>query len=103
MTNNLEPGIDTTVFDLTGTHYDIGLAIGRASSPTALPSWWPEPPPIAYATACAREIAAIHPALLDEIHGHADAQQQPYDDLMRLICRQRLGGRLRPTIVPEQG
>jgi GNAT superfamily N-acetyltransferase len=99
-----DSGIDTTVFDLAGTHYDIGVAIARGSLPFAVPSWWPEPPPLAYAQACAREIAALHPALLDEIHGHADGQHLSYNELIRLICRQRLGGRaVVPPVVPEQG
>src|SRR5437868_5096801 len=96
--------IDLTVFDLVGAHYDIGLTIGRASPRFALPSWWPEPPPLKYALACAREIGAIHPALLDEIHGYADGQGDSYDELLRLICRQRLGGRI-PSVqnIPEHG
>jgi hypothetical protein len=97
-------GIDTTVFDLGGAHYDIGVAIGRASQPFTLPGWWPEPPPLDFALACSREISALHPGLLDEIRGHADGQQQSYNELLRLICRQRLGGRTAAVvIVPEQG
>jgi predicted choloylglycine hydrolase len=95
--------IDTTIFDLTGNHYDIGFAIGHNSAPFVLPSWWPEPPPLGYALACAREISALHPELIDEIHGHADGQHQSYDDLLRLICRQRLGRRLSAASVPEHG
>src|SRR5262245_31697090 len=87
------PGIDTTVFDLSGAHYDIGVAIGRASQPFTLPAWWPQPPALDFALACSREIAALHPGLLDEIHGHADGQKLSYNELLRLICRQRLGGR----------
>ncbi len=97
-------GIDTTVFDLSGNHYDIGLTIGRASEPFVLPGWWPEPPPLGFALACAREIGVLHPGLLDEIQGHADGQQQSYDELLRLICRQRLGRRTAAVVtVPEHG
>src|SRR5258706_4393702 len=101
-----ESSIDLTVFDLVGAHYDIGLTIGRGSQRFAMPSWWPEPPRLKYALACAREIGAIHTALLDEIHGYADGQEQSYDDLLRMICRQRLGGRIpgiQPPTIPEQG
>ncbi len=96
-------GIDTTVFDLSGTHYDIGVAIGQASQPFVLPAWWPEPPPLDFALACGHEISALHPGLLDEIRGHADGQQQSYDELLRLICRQRLGGRVAAATIPEHG
>src|SRR2546430_13090954 len=95
--------IDTTTFDLEGSHYDIGVAIGRASQPFTLPAWWPEPPPLPYAEACAREISALHPLLLDEIHGHADGQSQSYAEILRIICRQRLaGGILCGPGLPEQ-
>jgi predicted choloylglycine hydrolase len=96
--------IDTTCFDLTGTHYEIGVMIGQRSPAFVLPAWWPEPPPLAFAEACAREIAALHPLLLDEIHGHADGQTLSYNELLRIICRQRLGGRSVPApVVPEAG
>lgn len=99
--------VDTSTFDLKGTHYEIGLKIGQGSTRFELPPWWPEPPPLAFAEACAREIASFHPTLLDEIHGHADGQQQSYPELLRLICRQRLAGRnytgtLGP-LIPEPG
>lgn len=96
---------DTRTFDLSGSHYEIGLAIGRGSEPFAMPAWWPEPPSLDFAHACAREIAAIHPPLLDELYGHADGQALPYDDLLRIVCRYRMGGRPISAIapVPEQG
>ncbi|MCC7446254.1 MAG: hypothetical protein IT324_02505 [Anaerolineae bacterium] len=94
--------IDTTVFDLAGSHYDIGLTIGQNSPPFTRPSWWPEPPPQSFADACAREIGLLHPGLIDEIHGHADGQRESYHELIRLICRQRLGGRMIAT-PPEHG
>jgi hypothetical protein len=96
--------IDTTTFDLEGSHYDIGVTIGRNSQQFVLPSWWPEPPPLTFADACSREIAALHPLLLDEIRGHADGQNLSYHELLRIICRQRLGGRSLPApVVPEAG
>ena len=107
-----DTGIDTTVFDLAGTHYEIGVAIAQGSPRFSAPSWWPEPPPLAYAQACAREIAALHPSLIDEIHGHADGQHLSYNELIRIICRQRLGGRAVvasttqsavPPVAPEHG
>ena len=97
----MEP-IDTTTFDLEGSHYDIGLAIGQASPPFLLPGRWPEPPPLSFAEACAREIAALHPLLMDEIRGHADGQSESFNEILRIMCRHRLGGRIVP-VVPEQG
>lgn len=94
--------IDTTTFDLEGSHYDIGVAIGQGSPLFSLPAGWPEPPPLSFADACAGEIAAFHSLLIDEIRGHADGQAQSFDEMMRIICRQRLGGRIAP-IIPEHG
>jgi predicted choloylglycine hydrolase len=93
--------LDTHTFDLGGTHYQIGYQIGRSSPLFTLPSWWPEPPPLAFAHACAQQIAACHASLIDELYGHADAQQQSFDHLLRIVCRARLGGH--PVSVPEQG
>ncbi len=93
--------IDTTIFELTGSHYDIGLAIGRGSQRFTLPAWWPEPPPLEFARACARDVGAFHAPLIDEIRGHADGQELSFGDLLRIICRQRLGRRR--AEVPERG
>jgi len=95
------PPLDLATFDLRGGHYAIGMAIGQGSSRFELPAWWPEPPGADFTQGCARAIASIHPGLLDELYGHADAQAQPYDQLLRIICRERLGGR--PVHVPEIG
>src|SRR5258706_15451322 len=94
--------IDTTTFDLEGSHYDIGLAIGQASPPFLLPGRWPEPPPLSFAEACARAIAALHPLLMDEIRGHADGQSESFNEILRIMCRPRLGGRILP-VLPEKG
>src|SRR5690242_7966299 len=102
MTHLDDQTLDTTIFDLQGSHYDIGYAIGQGSQPFTLPAWWPEPPPLAFAQACAREISALHPSLTDEIHGHADGQHQSYNEILRIICRQRLGGRS-VSVPPEHG
>ncbi|HLY25020.1 MAG TPA: C45 family peptidase [Aggregatilineales bacterium] len=101
-TANLQP--DMASFDLDGTHYDIGVRIGRASSPLVMPSWWPEPPPLDFALACAQTIGAAHAPLLEELYGYADGQAIEYETLLRVICRQRLGGPMRmPMVIPEQG
>lgn len=101
MTSTTVQALDLKTFDLSGSHYDIGVHIGRSTDQFLLPSWWPEPPPLAFAQACAREIAAIHAPLLDELYGHADGQALDYHSLLRIVCRYRLGGR--PVSAPEQG
>ncbi len=103
------PPLDTTAFDLRGSHYEIGVANGQGSAPLALPTWWPEPPPLDFARACEQEIVALDAPLIEELHGYADGQGQPYEQLLQVICRPRLGGRIRtgsvPPIppIPEQG
>src|SRR5258706_11670958 len=97
----MEP-IDTTTFIVGGSYCDLGFAIGQASPPFLPPGRWPEPPPLSFAEACAREIAALHPLLMDEIRGHADGQSESFNEILRIMCRHRLGGRIVP-VVPEQG
>jgi predicted choloylglycine hydrolase len=86
--------IDYRSFTLRGNHYDIGHRLGCKSPQFHVPSWWPLPPNLDFAEACAREIALIHPPLLDEMQGYADGQGQPYEDFLRVICRRRLSGRI---------
>ena len=99
--------LDTTPFDLRGTHYDIGVKLGQASALFTIPPWWPEPPSLEFAEACAREIAAFDAPLLDEVHGYADGQSQSYKQILRILCRQRLAGRIPAgravPVAPEQG
>lgn len=92
---------DYRTFSLAGTHYEMGYILGQASPQFSVPSWWPLPPDASFANACADEIALIHAPLLEEIHGYADGQQQPYEDFLRVLTRRRLRGRL--PRVPETG
>ena len=80
----------------------MGTYLGEVSPQLNVPAWWAEPPPIAYASGCAAEIALAHAPLLDEIRGYADGQQQPYEDFLRIICRQKLNGRV-PRVVETGG
>lgn len=79
----------------------MGTALGQVSPQFNVPAWWPEPPDIRYAEGCAAEIALAHAPLLEEIRGYADGQQQSYEDFLRIICRQKLNGRV--PRVPETG
>ncbi len=92
---------DYQVFDLAGTHYDLGRAQGARTERFAIPAWWPAPPPLAFARDCARQIAEIHAPLLDELHGYADAQGLAFDEVLRGVCRQSMRVRAVPAPRPE--
>ena len=75
--------VDYQTFDLSGTYYDLGHEQGQRTERFAVPAWWPEPPPLSFAQACAAQIAELHAPLLEELQGYAEAQQVPYADLLR--------------------
>jgi hypothetical protein len=96
--------VDYQTFDLAGPHYDLGRAQGARTERFAIPAWWPAPPSPAFAHACAQQIAELHPALLEELLGYADAQELDFDDLLRGVCRQSMRTRLRALpSYPEGG
>ncbi|MBL8056822.1 MAG: hypothetical protein JNK29_08995 [Anaerolineales bacterium] len=95
--------LDTQAFDLAGGHYALGFAQGARTARFETPPWWPAPPDLAFAQACAAVIAEAHAPLLDELRGYADAQQLPYGDLLRGICRRSLKLRARAPSYPEGG
>ncbi len=99
------PSIDTQTFDLRGAHYDLGLAQGARTARFAAPAWWPPPPGLAFARACAAIIRELHAPLLDELRGYADAQRLEYDDLLRGVCRWSMKTRApsAPAVYPEGG
>jgi hypothetical protein len=89
-------------FDLSGTHYDLGYQQGAQTEPFVIPAWWPAPPPLAFARACAAQVADIHPPLLDELQGYADGQRLPFEAVLRGVCRRSMRLRARPPY-PEGG
>ncbi len=91
--------VDYQTFDLAGSHYDLGRAQGARTERFGIPTWWPAPPPLAFAQDCARQIAEIHAPLLDELLGYADAQGLAYDDVLRGVCRQSM--RVRARAAPQ--
>ena len=93
---------DYTWLDLRGPHYALGQAQGRQTERFVIPAWWPAPPPLSFAADCARQIAELHPPLLDELRGYADGQGLAYDDVLRGVCRQTMRLRARPPY-PEGG
>lgn len=93
--------VDYQIFDLAGTHYDLGRSQGARTARFAIPAWWPSPPPLDFARDCARQIAEIHAPLLDELHGYADAQGLAFDDVLRGVCRQSMRVRAMPALRPE--
>src|SRR5262249_18830721 len=96
--------VDYQTFDLAGAHYDLGRAQGARTERFAIPAWWPAPPAAAFAHACAQQIAEIHPPLLEELLGYADAQELAFDELLRGVCRQSMRSRMRALpSYPEGG
>jgi predicted choloylglycine hydrolase len=92
--------VDYQSFDLAGTYYDLGRAQGSRSARFSIPPWWPAPPALAFARDCARQIAEIHPPLLDELQGYADAQDLAFDEVLRGVCRQSMRVRAVPAPWP---
>jgi Acyl-coenzyme A:6-aminopenicillanic acid acyl-transferase len=90
--------VDYQIFDLAGTHYDLGHAQGARTERFGIPAWWPSPPPIDFARDCAQQIADIHAPLLDELRGYADAQGLEYDDVLRGVCRRSMRVRAMPQL-----
>jgi len=84
-TDNISP--DYRVFDLRGAHFDIGRALGQATPRFENMPWWSPSPPLDFALACAALVGDIHPPLLDESRGYAEAQSLHYEDLLQGVCR----------------
>ena len=82
--------IDYQTFDIAGSYYELGRAQGLRTERFEVPAWWPAPPPLDFAKACEAQIAELHPLLLDELYGYAEAQQVPYADLLRGVCRRSM-------------
>ncbi len=82
--------VDYRVFDLKGSHAEIGGILGRSTPRFTVPAWWPAPPPAEFALACADHIRDVHPVLLDEYRTYADAQQVEAAELWRRACRTSL-------------
>jgi hypothetical protein len=96
------PSADYAIFDLRGTHYVLGQAQGRQTERFVVPAWWPAPPPLAFAEACAQQIAEAHAPLLDELRGYAEAQELPYEDVLRGVCRRSMRLRAAPGPGPAR-
>lgn len=96
--------LDTQAFDLRGSHHAIGVAQGQRTARFAPPAWWPPPPDLAFAEACAAQVAELHAPLLEELRGYAEAQGLPYPDLLRGVCRRSMKLRARGgPAYPEGG
>ncbi len=85
---NIHP--DYRVFDLRGSHFAIGQELGRANPRFSALPWWSPSPPRDFALACASIVGDIHPPMLDEYRGYAEAQGIAYEDLLQGICRASL-------------
>ena len=84
-TDNISP--DYRVFDLGGSHFDIGYALGKSTPRFAILPWWSTSPPLDFALACAALAGDVHPPLLAEYRGYAEAQSVRYENLLQGICR----------------
>src|SRR5688572_3335246 len=82
--------IDYQTFDISGSYYELGREQGLRTERFEVPAWWPAPPPLDFARACEAQIAEVHPLLLDELYGYAEAQRVPYADLLRGVCRRSM-------------
>lgn len=85
---NIAP--DYRVFDLRGSHYQIGASLGRSIPRFAIMPWWSPSPDRDFALSCALIFGEVHAPLLDEYRGYADAQGLVYEDLLQGICRASL-------------
>lgn len=84
-TDNFSP--DYRVFDLRGSHFDIGRALGQSTPRFEIVPWWSPSPPLDFALACAALAGDVHPPLLDEYRGFAQAQSIRYEELLQGVCR----------------
>jgi hypothetical protein len=77
-----EETADYRRLELAGTHYQIGYAMGRATPLRELRSWRGRETELAFARACAAEVGHLHPPLLEEACGYADAQGRLWEEVL---------------------
>src|SRR5690606_12669676 len=77
-----EKSADYRVLALSGTHYDIGHGMGRATPLRQIESWRDPEAEIAFAEACAGLVRGVHPPLLDEVRGYAAAQGRAWEEVL---------------------
>jgi predicted choloylglycine hydrolase len=85
---NIAP--DYRVFDLRGSHFEMGRALGRSAPRFAIMPWWSPSSTRDFALACAAIVGEVHPPILDEYQGYADAQRIDYKGLLQGVCRTSL-------------
>lgn len=73
---------DYRVFDLAGSHYQIGQHMGRITRLREVESWRDRDTELAFAQACADVVGSLHPPLLDEMRGYAAAQGLRWDEVL---------------------
>lgn len=86
---------DYRTFDLACSHAELGYELGAHDPLFEMQPWWAPPPAPAFARSCAAVVRELHPGLLDETAGYAEAQRAPADELWRLCCRVNLKARVR--------
>lgn len=85
---------DYRIFDLRGSHHDIGYHLGQASARFRVMSWWSPSPPRDFALECLSIAGDMHAPILDEYRGFAEAQSLDYAELLQGICRTTLRQRM---------
>lgn len=88
---------DYRYFDLACSHHELGYELGSVDPPFRAQSWWAPPPDAAFADACARVVAEIHPPLMEELGGYAEAQGEDSHAVWRKCCRVNLKARIRAS------
>jgi len=90
-------GPDYRYFDLQCSHHELGYELGSADPMFRAQSWWAPPPDAAFADACARVVAELHPPLMEELNGYAEAQRESPRAVWRTACRVNLKARIRAS------
>ena len=77
-----EQNADYRTFDLRGDHYAIGHEMGRLTPMRRVQRWRDRPEELAFAKACAQQVARFHPALPEELWGFAAGRECSRDDVL---------------------
>ncbi len=88
---------DYRYFDLACSHHELGYELGAADPLFRPQSWWAPPSDADFANACARVVADLHPPLMEELRGYAEAQKEDARAVWRTCCRVNLKARIRAS------
>ena len=89
-----ERDADYRIFDVVGTHHEIGRHLGRSTPLRVVPERSAAPPDIDYAWACLKQIRQFHPDLEAEYAGFAEAKSVPIENVLSHISLNVTNGRV---------